>query len=118
MKSKGFRTLAINSAALILPILDSTDVTHLLSGKSALAYGILLGIANIILRVFTDTPIGQSTNIPVVEASIPLPAAANAFLSVFESIVTNVKALQSVNAPVVSIPTQAAAPAPFAPVEK
>lgn len=54
---KGYRTLLLNLAAAVLPVLQGLDVTAL--GSSGMAvYAGVLAIANIGLRLLTTTPVG------------------------------------------------------------
>ena len=54
---KGYRTLLLNLAAAILPVLQGLDVTAL--GSSGMAvYAGVLAITNIGLRLLTTTPVG------------------------------------------------------------
>ena len=58
---KGFRTLAINAALAVLPILQATGAADLgLTGIWANVYGGIVAIANIGLRFITTTPVGKS----------------------------------------------------------
>ena len=54
---KGYRTVLLNLAATILPILQGLDVTSLGNGGMAVYAGIL-AVANIGLRFLTHTPVG------------------------------------------------------------
>lgn len=54
---KGYRTLLLNLAAAVLPVLQGLDVTALGSGGMAVYAGVL-AIANIGLRLLTTTPVG------------------------------------------------------------
>lgn len=54
---KGFRTLGFNIAVAILPILEAADFTDVLGVNGMAIYGTVIAIANIALRVVTNTPI-------------------------------------------------------------
>lgn len=55
---KGYRTLSLNLSAAVLGVLIATDWTDLAGPTSA---GVIvggLGVANTVLRFFTDGPVG------------------------------------------------------------
>ncbi len=54
---KGFRTLGFNIAVAILPILEAADFTDVLGANGMAIYGTVIAIANIALRVVTNTTI-------------------------------------------------------------
>ena len=54
---KGFRTLGFNIAAAILPILEATDFTEVLGNQGMAIYGVVMALANIVLRTITNTPV-------------------------------------------------------------
>ena len=56
---KGWRTLAFNLTAAILPVLQATDLTAVLSPQGLATYGAVVAVANIGLRVLTTTPMGK-----------------------------------------------------------
>ena len=58
---KGYRTLTLNLAAAVLGVLIAADWTGLAGPTSAGMIVTGLGVANTILRVFTDGPVGRST---------------------------------------------------------
>lgn len=61
IKLKGFRTLLVNLALAVLPVLESTNVTDLgLEGAYASIYGALVAGINLMLRLVTTTPVGKS----------------------------------------------------------
>jgi hypothetical protein len=55
---KGYRTLVLNLAAAVLGVLIATDWTSLADPRSAGAVVTVLGVANTVLRFFTDGPVG------------------------------------------------------------
>ncbi len=55
---KGYRTLALNLAAALLGVLIATDWTTLADPRTAGAIVTALGVANTVLRFFTDGPVG------------------------------------------------------------
>ncbi|WP_333822843.1 hypothetical protein [Pinisolibacter sp.] len=57
---KGYRTLALNLAAAALGVLIATDWTSLASPATAGLVVTGLGVANTVLRFFTDTPVGKA----------------------------------------------------------
>ncbi len=54
---KGFRTLGFNLFAAVLPVMQAADLTDVLDAQGMSIYGIVITIANIALRVMTNTPI-------------------------------------------------------------
>ena len=55
---KGYRTLLLNLAATVLPVLQGLDVTALGSSGMAIYAGVI-AVANIALRFLTTTPVGE-----------------------------------------------------------
>lgn len=57
---KGWRTLGLNAAVALLGVAQATDWTHVL-GASATAGWVVtgIGVANMVLRSVTTTPVGQ-----------------------------------------------------------
>jgi hypothetical protein len=55
---KGYRTLTLNLAAAVLGVLIAADWTALADPVTAGAVVTALGLANSVLRFFTDGPIG------------------------------------------------------------
>lgn len=55
---KGYRTLALNLAASVVGVLIATDWTALATPASAGLIVTALGLANTVLRFFTDGPVG------------------------------------------------------------
>lgn len=58
---KGWRTLAINLAIAVFGVLEAADWTALLGSSSAGLVVTGIGIANMILRSITTTPVGKPT---------------------------------------------------------
>jgi len=56
---KGWRTLAINLAIAAFGVLEATDWTGLLGSGSAGLAVTGIGIANMVLRSVTTTPLGK-----------------------------------------------------------
>ena len=56
---KGSRTFYFNIAAAIIPVLEIADFTNLFGETGMAVYGVLMTIANVILRAVTTTPIFQ-----------------------------------------------------------
>ena len=56
---KGYRTLLVNILALVLPVLEMTEITSAVPDEFLPYYAILLATANVILRLMTTTPVGQ-----------------------------------------------------------
>lgn len=54
---KGYRTIIFNFVAMVLPALDSMDVTHVLSPQAACYYTMIVTIGNALLRFYTTSPI-------------------------------------------------------------
>lgn len=57
---KGYRTLILNAIGSILPALQALDVTQVLNPQGAALYALGLALANGILRLYTNTPVGQA----------------------------------------------------------
>lgn len=57
---KGYRTVALNSAAAVVGVLIATDWTKLADPATAGLVVTGLGVANTVLRFFTDGPVGSS----------------------------------------------------------
>ena len=57
---KGWRTLALNLAVTGFGVLEATDLTGLLGSESAGWAVTGIGIANMVLRSITTTPVGKS----------------------------------------------------------
>ena len=55
---KGYRTLTLNLAAALVGVLLATDWTGLSDPPTAGAIVTGLGLANTVLRFFTDGPVG------------------------------------------------------------
>ena len=56
---KGWRTLLVNIALAILPVLQATGAADIgLTGIWATVYGAVVAVANIGLRIITTGPIG------------------------------------------------------------
>ena len=55
---KGYRTLTLNLAAAFLGVLIATDWTEIVTPATAGVVVTLLGLANTVLRFFTDGPVG------------------------------------------------------------
>ncbi len=60
---KGFRTLVINSAIAVLPVLDfivnNGAVISSLTGPQGATIVSAIGLVNVGLRYITDTPVGK-----------------------------------------------------------
>lgn len=57
---KGYRTLALNLAAAVLGVLIATDWTAIAEPATAGLVVTALGVANTVLRFFTDGPVGRA----------------------------------------------------------
>lgn len=57
---KGFRTLVINIALAIMPILEMSEMLDVLPDGFEAAYAILIALVNLYLRSITTTPVGKS----------------------------------------------------------
>ena len=57
---KGYRTVLFNIGAAVLPILQATDFTDILGAQGMTFYGLAITLANVALRFFTTTPVGQT----------------------------------------------------------
>ena len=57
---KGYRTLVLNLAAAVLGVLIAADWTGLASPAGAGMIVTGLGLANAVLRFFTDGPVGRA----------------------------------------------------------
>jgi hypothetical protein len=57
---KGFRTVTFNVLAVVLPVLEAADFTDVLGVQGMAVYGVVMSVANIILRALTTTPILRS----------------------------------------------------------
>lgn len=53
----GYKTVMFNVVAIVIPLADMADVTHLLNPRDASIYGFVVAMANIILRFYTTSPI-------------------------------------------------------------
>ncbi len=56
---KGWKTVIFNIAAAILPALEAIDMTDVLGSEGMSIYALVITIANVVLRFFTKTPVGQ-----------------------------------------------------------
>lgn len=56
---KGFKTVAFNILASIIPVLEVSGADLGLEGNALALYGLGVTIANLVLRFFTTTPIGK-----------------------------------------------------------
>ncbi len=56
---KGFKTVIFNILATIMPVLEISGVELGLEGAALAYYGLAVTIINLVLRFFTDTPIGK-----------------------------------------------------------
>ena len=55
---KGWRTLAVNAALALVGVAEAADWTNLL-GEGAAGYVVMaIGVANMLLRAMTNTPVG------------------------------------------------------------
>lgn len=54
---QGYKTVIFNFLAVILPALESVDLTHILTSQQLATYGVVVGMVNILLRSYTTTPI-------------------------------------------------------------
>lgn len=57
---KGWRTVLFNLIAAVVPVLETAGVDLGLSGQGLALYGLGVTVANVVLRYFTTTAIGQS----------------------------------------------------------
>lgn len=59
---KGWRTLGVNAAVALLGVAQATDWTTVIGNSHAAGYALLgVGMANMILRTVTNTPVGRAT---------------------------------------------------------
>lgn len=56
---KGYKTVIFNILAAIIPVLEVSGAELGLEGQGLALYGLAVTIGNIVLRFFTNTPIGQ-----------------------------------------------------------
>ncbi len=57
---KGWKTITLNVLGSILPVLEATDMTTIITDpKMWTWYALGLTVANAVLRAFTDTPVGK-----------------------------------------------------------
>jgi len=56
-KLKGYKTILLNGALAILPVLQVVDVAPLMNPKQAAAYGLVVAVSNAILRCYTTTSV-------------------------------------------------------------
>ena len=57
---KGWRTLALNSAVALVGVAQATNWTDVLGSNSTAGWIVTaVGIANMVLRTLTTTPVGQ-----------------------------------------------------------
>ncbi len=61
MEIKGYKTIILNVLGSILPVLEATDMTALITDPKMWTWYVLgMAIANAVMRAFTDTPILKS----------------------------------------------------------
>lgn len=57
---KGWRTIAVNAIAAILPILEMSEMTQILPPDAIPWYALAVALINMWLRSITTTPIGAA----------------------------------------------------------
>lgn len=57
---KGFRTLVVNIALSVMPILEMSEMLDVLPDDYEAPYAILIALVNLYLRSITTTPLGKS----------------------------------------------------------
>ena len=57
---KGWRTVAVNILATIIPILSLTEWVAVLPKEYLPYYALAIALLNVLLRAITDTPMGKS----------------------------------------------------------
>lgn len=57
---KGYKTIIFNVLAAVLPIMEATDLTAVLSENGLVWYGLVIAVGNVILRTVTTTPVGKA----------------------------------------------------------
>jgi hypothetical protein len=58
---KGYRTIIFNVAVILAGLAEITDVISIVVPGSEPLVLLIVGIANLVLRYFTDTKVGNST---------------------------------------------------------
>lgn len=56
---KGYRTIIVNTALMILPVLDLVEVRDVIPDQWMPWYALGMAVANMWLRAVTTTPVGQ-----------------------------------------------------------
>ncbi len=56
----GYRTLAFNFLAALLPLLEMAEITSMIPAEYLNYYIIAIALANVGLRVITTTPVGRA----------------------------------------------------------
>ena len=64
---KGYRTLLLNAAAALVGVAQSFDWVDALGSRPAGLVVLALSLANMVLRAFTTTPLGESGPPPDLE---------------------------------------------------
>lgn len=59
---KGYRTVLFNIAAAILPVLEMSGQDLGLTGQTLAIYTLLVTGGNLVLRMFTTTPVGKKAS--------------------------------------------------------
>lgn len=54
---KGYKTIIFNVIAMVLPVLDSINVTQVLTPQAACYYSLFVAIGNAVMRFYTTSPI-------------------------------------------------------------
>ena len=60
---KGYRTIIFNVLSAILPVMEITEITNLITiygGSIAAGYVLFVTVGNAVLRFLTDTKIGEN----------------------------------------------------------
>lgn len=60
-KLKGYRTLLVNVAMAIMPILEMSEILDVLPQEYEAPYALFIAVANLYLRSITNTPMGQTS---------------------------------------------------------
>ena len=58
---KGYRTIIFNVATVVAALAELTDLINVVSPEYSSIVLLAVGVANLILRYLTDTPVGVTT---------------------------------------------------------